>query len=457
MMRTVKRFLLKMDFFGLHRKILLARVRAEILGAVQRNGITKILVFDHFFGLDLDAIRYAARADESIEIGVLTPYPLFAYVRSYLPESATELKGYYQESFERPQQQIRSELVRLLREIKAKLAPLVFVAPSDQFFWIREFVLACRESRTPFIVLDKEGTITDLYFDVHAMEIKKYVPPICDHVLVWSQRQKEFYLRAGCQEEQITIVGQPRSDYWFNGAMRKQKEELYQSFGIPSHKKTVLYFDFEDNNYIHPSLYEQGLNWRRLLDDVHSVLFEIARNSPDITILFKLHPQASNLEEIRAKVSQTGLDNIVVLSGANITNDLIAHSDLVIGSMTTALLDAMLAGKPVIYVFWGNIVSFKANLLPFDENRGIDVARSKEEFKRTIEGYIDTDFALENPDVTQYERRKLTDVYFYNPDGHVGERVLSKIKEILNTSAKAQRYENQLGDKYLRKRAQTRP
>jgi hypothetical protein len=404
-------------------------VRAIKSGLSDQAGV-KIAVFNHFLDQDLEAMRYAIKQGAAADISVIPIAPIYAWARQYFPESATEFTGYLNPKISAAKLAFRARLIKTLMQLKKSIPRLIFLAPADQFFWVREFVLACQEVGYPFIVLDKEGTRSDEYFEIHTEEIKRYMPPIADYFLVWSQRQLKFHVLSGCDRKRVFIVGQPRSDFWAHKERWQEKNELFKQLGIDSTKKTILYFDFENNNYLHDKYFRQGFNWDSLLEDVHQELLAIAKANPSINVLFKLHPQAQNIEQVRAAICVRDLPNVHLLTGSGLSNDLIVNSDLIIAFQTTALLDAMLTKKPIIYIWWRNAPEFKEHLLQYDENEGVEVANSRDDFRRRIETHIKNNLDQEIPPMLFAERRKLTDVFFYQPDGHVGERVIAKIAEL---------------------------
>lgn len=390
----------------------------------------KIVAFNHFFDQDLMSMHYAIKKGINAELGVISPFILYELVKIFIPTIKHEYRGYIDKRLILAKETLRKVLLRLLRELQKEIPGVVFLAPSDQFYWIREFVMACREVGFPFFILDKEGTISPHDFRALPLDIKTYMPLIADYFLVWSERQAQFHLNAGGDKDKIYIVGQPRSDFWFHNDLWAEKEKFFKELGINSNNKTVLFFDFMNNNYIRDEYFKKGFNWDDFLLDIHSVLFVLAEKHKDINFIFKTHPQAQNTNEIRTKIKKSGLKNVFLVTGAKASTNLIINSDLVIGFVTTALLDAMLTDKPIIYTFWGNAPDFKDNIIRFDENKGIDIARRKDEFERIVEKYIANDFSFTINNKVREARRKLTDIFFYNADGNVGERVLHMIREL---------------------------
>ncbi len=49
---------------------------------------------------------------------------------------------------------------------------------------------------------------------VHSESVRRYAPPLADRMTVCSERQREFWLRAGAEAATVTVTGQPRFDYY---------------------------------------------------------------------------------------------------------------------------------------------------------------------------------------------------------------------------------------------------
>ncbi|MFA5114015.1 MAG: CDP-glycerol glycerophosphotransferase family protein [Candidatus Margulisiibacteriota bacterium] len=404
-------------------------LRALLAGSSGKDGRLPILIINHHFDQDIAALRHAlnGRPDAAV-IQTIAPNDLYALARCYLPDSASDFYGYVDPALAAGKAALRALLVGVLRTLKKRRPRLVFVSPSDQFFWIREFVAACKAVGLPFIVLDKEGTISPLFYETQAELIKRYMPPICDYVLVWSERQKEYYRRSGFPDPAgITVVGQPRSDFWNQPERWAERGKLFRELDLDPEKKTILYFDFESDNYIKKEMFDRGYNWDALLADIHAELCELARRAPQINIIFKVHPQARNLEQVRAQIAAANAANVRLVTGAALSNDLIVQADLTVGFHSTAMLEAMLTAKPLIYTYWGKAPESKQDLIPFDENRGIEVAISRDDFRRRLETHVNNGFKSVLTPELKRERRKLTEVFFFQPDGHVSERVLARI------------------------------
>lgn len=380
-----------------------------------------VVVIDHNFIQDIEALK-AVSATEKINL-ICIPYDSFYLLGcscfnedirdgSYLVDEMTEPKKHYRKilqklfTFWRPQKFIKA-----------------FVAPSDSFFWIREIVALLQERSIPCIVVDKEGTISPHSMEFFSMQIAKLYPFISDWILVWSERQKSFWQRTGVTAEQIRVVGQPRSDFYFNTSVWLPGSSL-----PGGDKPLILFFTFETDAYA-PTPGDHI--WRGLRQDIHSCLVEFAVAYPDVHFVVKTHPQQIDKYEVEQEFANHVASNISVLHGPELARQLIVNADVIIGFQTTALIEAMLARKRVIYTEWSEEVSTRQHhLIPFHKAQGIDIVNSRQEFAALLASIIETDNFIVSEEC-QEMRKEFTDIFIPNADGKASTRVLQNLRNFI--------------------------
>jgi hypothetical protein len=127
---------------------------------------------------------------------------------------------------------------------------------------------------------------------------------------------------------------------------------------VPDRPK-LLYLSFDDRAYIPPST---SFTWESFRQDLESV---IAANSDRWDVTVKRHPQQTDSRDWLGK-------NVMRADPLADTRDLISNSDVIIGFQTTALYEAALARRPVIYCAWGvEYDSLKELLIRFDLEAGM--------------------------------------------------------------------------------------
>lgn len=313
------------------------------------------------------------------------------------------------------------------------------ILPSDSFFWIREVIYLLKEKNIPTIVIDKEGIISPYFFKVHPLEIRQRFPFISDWIIVWSKRQKDFWMRSGVAENQIKIVGQPRSDFFY----RKDKWLSKKELDLAQDKKVVLFFTYDKDAYIPKEIFENGeVSWEEMREETHNVIIKLAKMYPDVQFVVKLHPQQTDISYINKFFSRTHLNNIKIIGGASLSNQLLVNADIIVGFQTTGMIEAMLLDKPILYTFWGNSIAVLMDeIIPFHKSNCVEVIDSPKRLEEKIEYYISTS-EKGVPEKTKLEREKFVMQYFHNPDGKTGIRILETIEELVKEYKKNSEGEN---------------
>jgi hypothetical protein len=298
---------------------------------------------------------------------------------------------------------------RLLHEQFMRFQFDVFVVPSDVFFYVRSAPAACHRLGVPFFVAQKETTIAEHTMVEHAARIAEFAPPAHDHMTVCSERHKEFWVRAGADPATITVTGQPRFDF-------------YAQLPARPAGKTVLFFSYHVDAYHPDELSSDEPVWARLHAETVSALSDLAAEG--WRVLVKPHPQ---------QVPPSLPDGLELIDGGADTRELIADADVVVGFQTTALFEAMLARKPVVYTGWDpEAVRLEAAMIPFaDWGTSITVARDPSELAAAVRG----------PGIVTEEmmrsRREIVSGFLGPVDGHASERTLEEIRRVCGEFAEA--------------------
>lgn len=400
----------------------------ETLAARAPVGVgPKVLVINHHFDQDIEAL--SATLSQRMQFLVVDAMPFFneAVLFFRTPEARDGVIPYDQ----LPPDVVlsyREACRRMFAELQRVFPFELVVVPSDSFWWIREFLAVAGESGVTRVVLDKEGTISPYSFEVHSAQIKAKFPFMSDYLLVWSARQREFWIRAGAPTDRIRVVGQPRSDFFF----QKQRWHSRRDLGLDPNRRTVVFFTFDLDAYINvfpaEEIARESLSWLPLRNDVSEVLIAFAAEQPDVDIVVKVHPQQSDVADVRSVFARSGRPNIKVLDGAGVSNHLIVNADLIIGFQTTTLTEAMLTTVPVIYVAWGSTErKVRRHLIPFHDCEGIEKADSRDMLAALLHKWS----AGQSLGGDRSRRRAFTD-YWLHADGRSCERVGDELSCMLS-------------------------
>jgi hypothetical protein len=131
--------------------------------------------------------------------------------------------------------------------------------------------------------------------------------------------------------------------------------------------------------------------WEQLYDETEATLIKMAHMG--YTVLIKPHPQQPLLEELAQRLralSGTLWETSVQLLDRKVdVRHLIVNADIVVGFQTTAIFEALIAGKEVIYTFWSKPVhDYVDSLIPFHQYPDIlSCATSPEELEQYLHCY----------------------------------------------------------------------
>jgi predicted glycosyltransferase len=379
-----------------------------------------IVILNHFFDQDIIALK---KANIYFRITTISAFSLNRIFRCFVKLENDEWYSINDEKNQKSRNEYSLFFRKWILPIFTLLKINAFIMPSDLYPYLRDIIPILRENKIISIVIDKEGTISPYDFENFSDSIKIYNPFISDFILVWNERQKIFWKKCGINDESIVhVIGQPRSDFWFS--KHKPSKDLLKY--MPNDKINVLFFSFDKSAYIPEHLYRSGqITWDLLYKEVHSSIIRIAQKYPNLNFVIKTHPQQNTVDEEFLNIIKH-LKNISIIGGAKLSNELIKYSQIVIGFQTTALIEAMVCGKPVIYTFWGDAPKISECLIPFHKTNALWTATSKEQ----LENYFEK--CLVNSNITQNQqnaRKDLVEKYFHNCNGQTSWRSLQIIYE----------------------------
>ncbi|MEA2425850.1 MAG: hypothetical protein QOH13_2260, partial [Thermoleophilaceae bacterium] len=302
----------------------------------------RLLVLDHFFGQDIESLR--EELGDAGTLRVISYEILRDEALAVFPSEVGDgLEAFAQPGWEHLRRRYSERLSAFFEGEYARGQFDAFVAPSDTFYYVRAAATAAHRLGVPFFVAQKETTISDHTMRVHSQRLRELAPPLADHMTVCSARHRDFWLRAGADPERVVVTGQPRFDFYAKAGTRPQLD-----YGDPS-QPTVLFFSYMADAY-HPSEGTGDPAWARLHHETESQLWELARRG--WRVLVKPHPQQGFKEERNRITRELGSlvgKQVFLIYPREDARRLIAGSDVVVGFQTTALFEALVAGKPVVY------------------------------------------------------------------------------------------------------------
>ncbi len=379
----------------------------------------RFLVLEHHFAQDIDALRRAG--GDALELEVISYDLLRSEALRVLPKEV----GSGLESFTKPElESPRRRYAAILREIledRFSSSPFdALLAPSDSFFYVRSAPAAAHALGVPFLVAQKETTISEHTMREHAEEMRRFSPPLADRMTVCSERHKRFWMRAGGAADRIVVTGQPRFDFYRHPLA--WPAEL--PFGEGGH--SVLFLSYAVDAY-HPGEGQGVGPWSALHRQTEQGLHELARRG--WRVLIKPHPQQplDSLRQWRQDAGELWGRRIFVVDPQADVRALIVAADVTVGFQSTALLEAMLAGRPVLYTGWDPAATvLDDELIPFQRwERELTVVGRAEDLPDAV---VAARGELPSGDVMQ-SRREIAERYLGPLDGLASERTVAALRE----------------------------
>jgi hypothetical protein len=376
------------------------------------------LVLDHFFDQDIAALRAATHPDEQLR--TLSYDVLREEALRVFPEEVTSgLEPLSRPALEPLRQAYTRRLQRLLEDEWVAWPFDVFVAPSDLFFYVRALPAACHRLGVPFVVAQKETTVARTTLEQHADVVRQHAPPLADAMTACSERQKAFWVRAGADPQSVVVTGQPRFDVYATGR-----------HGAPaSARPKALFFSYHADAY-HPTGAggaEGTPAWRQLHNETEQALWQLVRNGWDVVI--KPHPQQDFAQDRRRIAAELPGELVAHIRFADPSEDarhLILDADVIVGFQTTALIESVAAGKPVVFTGWDDEWRrLREELIPF--HRWPDVFRIVERAE-DLPGTIAAARGTRLEGAAAEHAAAVVEDYLGPVDGGAGRRVLDVVR-----------------------------
>lgn len=295
----------------------------------------------------------------------------------------------------------------------------------------REWESAGREIGVSFFVLHKENMKDPV---THTSTIARYKRKAFrftgDRLFLFNKLEKEVILKAGCAEEsQISIVGGLRMDSLYKRVEAEERRQLRKRIVLFSthHRLGLLEIPCA-NSLFNP---RRDAGFINHFNVIHGTLASLAVERPDIEFVIKAKWFGIWYEEIVSAIKgATGLtpDRIPNLTITEYVpaQDLIFEAAVVIGMNSTTLLEAKLAGVPVIVPLFEEAANkyFETNVY-FQKYLDIfAIAHSADQLRemmlQAVEGNLPKQDAIPRAMIEEY-------LGFF--DGQVADRVVAIMKD----------------------------
>ncbi|MBY0471645.1 hypothetical protein K2X30_10810 [bacterium] len=323
--------------------------------------------------------------------------------------------------------------VRLtFRIISTLIHPDLVISGSSFDSYVVELIVVAREMGVKWATCEREGTHS-IGTAVGCGQIwKQYRAAEVDYVFTANDLHQQAYEIAAETSrtlKKIQIVGELRSDMWHPN-FYKFNDLRYQEWN--KFKKKILFLTFGEKNYIEPMVFPNiKSDWLPLLRSCEKEFLDFAKENPDILLFYKMgHVQDFHREFIDETV-RLGLKNIVALDRQFPCEELIHYCDLIFGFQSTATIEAMFTDKPLFYLYWniGADVNPDYDIMPLHKSGAVEVLDSPERMTSLLKLWNEGHYTVPPEQIAG--RKTCREYYFVQPDGHVAERFLEVVKEVV--------------------------
>ncbi len=336
----------------------------------------------------------------------------------------------------------RQFLAKVWQKYNATMPVDVVLTGNFAYFPEREFATVLEEAGTPFIALHKENVrpprrVEEYWFTLYKERRGKFTGR---RICVYNEIERDLEISSGVMKpDGIVVTGMPRLDRLH----RWRQENAGKAIGRA--RPMVLFFAFSRQDKLtaihrkataglpgnmEPMEGEWGkLSWGRFCEGSHKAMIDLARSRPDIDVVFKLKGQTrakTDITEMMDGFQKPLPANLSVISTGD-PLELIAQCRVAAGFNTTALLEGLAAGKPVIVPRFEEALDPEMQDLIIDLGGAVEYASSPAEFVEMVLGYIDEPNEIASE--LSAESRRILRYWVGNDDGHAGGRVLEVVRE----------------------------
>ena len=311
---------------------------------------------------------------------------------------------------------------------------------SGNFGYFAEHELAAAlESRgVPFIILQKENLKTPGFMEFFSFLYRcRRGPFLGRRILVYNNIERQLEIDNGViNPDRVDITGMPRLDRihaWRKSRATGQKGRsrvLFFSFGpktgLPIMARKARGGVFRDYEKLPREV--ESLSWAGLCRDAHQAMIRLARSHPDVEVVIKAKIRERELSAMYEMLGgyEEIPSNLKIVAGGD-PLELITESRVVCGFNTTALFEALAAGKPVIIPWFEEALDERMQPFIVDMEDAVEYADSSDELVNILYRHAtDSGFQERNLDG---KKKRILEKWVGNADGLAGERVRHAVLE----------------------------
>ena len=277
---------------------------------------------------------HRVKLDKTLRVGDETLNP------ELLRENKARLKKFYQ---------------GILKIVFKRLDVSAVLGAAPHYRQDHDLGLAAKSMGIPYFVIYKECLITNRKHHERIVTLySKIEPKSISHIFVHNQTSKSAVIESGVVgADDVSALGNVRMDSYLKRLSGYNKD--FEVLSVRRKKRAILFSFLQGVGLYGWTLMKPksgGPGYFRLFDEVHQTFALLARDQPEVEFVIKTKWGSNWFDEVDRSLEEAGIDR-TELHNLTITSDVSAHelihsADVVVAFGSTTILEAGIAGKPVV-------------------------------------------------------------------------------------------------------------
>ncbi len=329
-------------------------------------------------------------------------------------------------------ERLRAFWTKAWPRVQAKARASAVLTGNFSYAAEQEFGTVVEASGTPFIAMHKEALKTPGLVDFFTTLYRDRRQPFQGRkILVYNTIERGIQIDAGIiAPDRVQVCGMPRLD-----RIHEWRARAAQS-AAPGGRPMVLFLSFHPKTGLpvvprklgalegRLEVLADGLgdvSWHDLSAQCHQAVLRLARKNPAVDVVVKGKGDLAKwLGLTGAAIDQDPPSNLKLVVGGD-PQDLIARASIVCGFTTTALLESIAAGKPVVVPRFAEALADATKPFFLDLGDAVDHASSAGDlYDRLLAGAV---APVPPPHDLSAHVSEMLDHWAGNSDGKAGARV----------------------------------
>jgi len=322
----------------------------------------------------------------------------------------------------------RNFLVSVCQRYRRWLGIGAFVAANFGYVAERELAAASTNIGMPFLIIHKESIRTAAQRPIYEAALRDNVGAFAGTAIaVYNETEKASLIRAQiAQPGDIDVIGCPRLDplHRMRGLTAPDRESakvIYFAVDPVAGTRTFAPDEVVRGTAAGGATTSQPVRWDRLVRHLEQELVNVARQRPSVEFIIKA--KLGRGKQVRARFDGVALPANMSITGRGLAPHYIKSAHIVIGLNTTALLEAIAAGRHVIVPCFEEAALDANKGYLFDLGEAVCTLSQPVQLDEAIGRLLDVEPAAS---LTSDATRTLSQ-YLGNPDGGSGDRAYAWI------------------------------